>query len=57
MDFVTRQRIVAQAWLGAKDEAGEFDDAWVSFFVDYFPIGGWIENDPSRRGPRRRPIL
>lgn len=42
MDFAAKHRIVRQAWESEKDLSGEFNDAWVSFFVDYFPVESWI---------------
>lgn len=42
MDFAQKHAIVREAWEAEKDPDGEFNDSWVSFFVDYFPIEGWI---------------
>ncbi len=42
MDFKAKHRIVRQAWESEKDPSGEFNDAWVSFFVNYFPVEWWI---------------
>lgn len=42
MDFATKHSIVREAWASERDPDGEFDDSWVSLFVDYFPIDSWI---------------
>jgi hypothetical protein len=44
MDFAKKHSIVREVWESERDPDGEFNDSWVSFFVDYFPIESWVLN-------------
>ena len=47
MDLAARHRIVTEAWRAARNSSGDYDDEWVGFFEDYFPVQDWVERETS----------